>query len=60
MLKYKKKKILENDSRVPLLHGSIFISYPLFADADIGIYPHAVSQYHAAEGQAWYCDAKCG
>ena len=23
------------------------ISYPLFADADTGIYPHAVSQYHA-------------
>ena len=23
------------------------ISYPLFADADTGIYPHAASQYHA-------------
>ena len=23
------------------------ISYPLFADADMGIYPHAASQYHA-------------
>ena len=23
------------------------ISYPLFADADMGIYPHAGSQYHA-------------
>ena len=23
------------------------ISYPLFADADTGIYPHTVSQYHA-------------
>ena len=23
------------------------ISYPLFADADRGIYPHAASQYHA-------------
>ena len=22
------------------------ISYPLFADADVGIYPHAASQYH--------------
>ena len=22
------------------------ISYPLFADADTGIYPHAASQYH--------------
>ena len=36
MLKYKK--------------NTIFISYPLFANADTGIYPHAVSQYHAAEG----------
>ena len=27
-----------------LLH---IISYPLFADADTGIYPHAASQYHA-------------
>ena len=24
-----------------------YISYPLFADADMGIYPHAASQYHA-------------
>ena len=23
------------------------ISYPLFADPDTGIYPHAASQYHA-------------
>ena len=23
------------------------ISYPLFADADTGIYPHAALQYHA-------------
>ena len=23
------------------------ISYPLFADADTGIYPHAAPQYHA-------------
>ena len=23
------------------------ISYPLFADADTGIYPHTASQYHA-------------
>ena len=23
------------------------ISYPLFADADTGMYPHAASQYHA-------------
>ena len=23
------------------------ISYPLFADVDTGIYPHAASQYHA-------------
>ena len=30
------------------------ISYPLFADADAGIY------LHAAFGQAWYYDAKCG
>ena len=22
------------------------ISYPLFADADTGIYPHTISQYH--------------
>ena len=29
-----------------LLRGNI-ISYPLFADADTGIYPHAASQYHA-------------
>ena len=26
--------------------GSDIISYPLFADADTGIYPHAASQYH--------------
>ena len=26
---------------------SDIISYPLFADADTGIYPHAASQYHA-------------
>ena len=26
---------------------SNIISYPLFADADTGIYPHAASQYHA-------------
>ena len=31
-----------------LLFESIYIiSYPLFADADTGIYPHAASQYHA-------------
>ena len=30
----------------PLLTPRI-ISYPLFADADTGIYPHAASQYHA-------------
>ena len=27
--------------------GIDIISYPLFADADTGIYPHAASQYHA-------------
>ena len=27
--------------------GLDIISYPLFADADTGIYPHAASQYHA-------------
>ena len=31
---------------VPYLDRGI-ISYPLFADADMGIYPHAESQYHA-------------
>ena len=31
-----------------------YISYPLFADADTGIYPHAASQYHARP------KAKCG
>ena len=28
------------------------ISYPLFADADTGIYPHAASQYHARPKEA--------
>ena len=28
-------------------HSCNTISYPLFADADTGIYPHAASQYHA-------------
>ena len=28
-------------------HDGDIISYPLFADADTGIYPHAASQYHA-------------
>ena len=28
-------------------HYADIISYPLFADADTGIYPHAASQYHA-------------
>ena len=28
-------------------HYVYTISYPLFADADTGIYPHAASQYHA-------------
>ena len=28
-------------------HCNDIISYPLFADADTGIYPHAASQYHA-------------
>ena len=27
--------------------ASDIISYPLFADADTGIYPRAASQYHA-------------
>ena len=34
----------------PQRHGNIqkdIISYPLFADADTGIYPQAASQYHA-------------
>ena len=26
--------------------AALTISYPLFADADMGIYPHAASQYH--------------
>ena len=30
-----------------LLSKMDIISYPLFADADTGIYPHAASQYHA-------------
>ena len=29
------------------VHTRGTISYPLFADADTGIYPHAASQYHA-------------
>ena len=32
------------------IHNYVYmytISYPLFADADTGIYPHAASQYHA-------------
>ena len=29
------------------LFPACIISYPLFADADTGIYPHAASQYHA-------------
>ena len=28
-------------------YGCDIISYPLFAEADTGIYPHAASQYHA-------------
>ena len=37
---------------ISCMHGIIIlrldiISYPLFADADTGIYPHAASQYHA-------------
>ena len=33
----------------PVIWIAVFniISYPLFADADTGIYPHAASQYHA-------------
>ena len=34
------------------------ISYPLFAYADTGIYPHAALQYHARPSVV--CDAKCG
>ena len=30
-----------------LYHNMDVIGYPLFADADTGIYPHAASQYHA-------------
>ena len=34
--------------RVPFVYlNSDIISYPLFADADTGIYPHLASQYHA-------------
>ena len=36
------------------VYGMDIISYPLFADADTGIYPHAASQYHARP------TAKCG
>ena len=39
---------LEQDSPVKVRSGGWgIISYPLFADADTGIYPHAASQYHA-------------
>ena len=38
------------------------ISYPVFIDADTGIYQHlgSIAIPRAAESQAWYCDAKCG
>ena len=44
--------LLGNDISTPirLIHTKsnlCTISYPLFADADTGIYPHAASQYHA-------------
>ena len=42
-------KVTFYDFRKPqtVLYYLYIISYPLFADADTGIYPHAASQYHA-------------
>ena len=36
------------------------INYPLFANAHVGNYPHAPSQYHARSKALRYYDAECG
>ena len=43
----RKSSQINSSSRLTILLSVDIISYPLFADADTGIYPHAASQNHA-------------